>query len=57
MTFWAPPSGGVDYTTWYTLWTIGVALNGICVRGGVGGSQTEAGDRHTLTVFMSVHWA
>ena len=32
-----------DSFSWYQIWTIGVALNGICIRSGHGGYQTHLG--------------
>jgi len=49
MTIWA---GGVDTTTWLSLWGAGVAVNGICVRSGRMGRQDGLGGRGVLGVSL-----
>lgn len=36
-------NGSTDDFSWYQIWSIGVALNGICIRGGHGGYQLDLG--------------
>ena len=36
-------SGLADTYSWYQIWGIGVAINGICIRQDHGGYQTDLG--------------
>lgn len=40
--------GATDTISWYGVWSVGVALNGICVRSGQSGTQHGLGESNSM---------